>query len=160
MDNALARNGDSMTPTNEFSSYHFFSSMNRNKLYRSAIYLKEESAPQTHYNVYFDNERWDIRPVGEAGEFEFRGRKMCFRPSSYSCMRWNRLRMWGCAKFSIRRTTADFTNYLQKWRIFSNNLVFSCLCVIIIWQWRKAAANLFLCESGSVAHNSNLPLKK
>ena len=79
MDDALARNGEAMTPTNEFSCYHFFSSMNPIAPYRSAIYLKEESAPQTHYNVYFDNERWDIRPVGGRGGIQIQGAENVFQ---------------------------------------------------------------------------------
>ncbi len=30
---------------------------------RSSLYIKEEPSPQTHFNVYNEEDRWDIIPV-------------------------------------------------------------------------------------------------
>ena len=64
MDNTLLTEGDQSMPRNKFSFYHFVSSsVQQNTHLKSAVYIKEEVAPRTHYNVFCNNERWDTRPV-------------------------------------------------------------------------------------------------
>ena len=49
---------------NEFSFNYFMSNaMSSSGRPRSSLYIKEEPSPQTHFNVYNEEDRWDIIPV-------------------------------------------------------------------------------------------------
>lgn len=66
MDEALASQSQNSNPINEFSFFHYMGYQNRKYIRPSSpLYIREESGPLVHYNVYLENERWDIKPVEE-----------------------------------------------------------------------------------------------
>lgn len=64
MDEKLAESSLSANPINEFSFY-FFMGQGSQKPSRSTspLYIREEFGAVSHYNVYLQNDRWDILPV-------------------------------------------------------------------------------------------------
>lgn len=64
MDEKLAESSLSANPINEFSFY-FFIGQGSQKSSRSTspLCIHEEYGAISHYNVYLQNDRWDILPV-------------------------------------------------------------------------------------------------
>lgn len=65
VDEKLAAGSQSASPISEFS-FFFFMGVGSRKSSRPAspLYIREEIGTMPHYNVYLQNDRWDILPVG------------------------------------------------------------------------------------------------
>lgn len=63
-DESLSDKSHKFINYNEFSFNYFMSNaMSSSGRPRSSLYIKEEPSPQTHFNVYNEEDRWDIIPV-------------------------------------------------------------------------------------------------